>query len=146
MPIQMAFGQQDKQRSYVMRPSAYALLLNEQGLIAVVKTPHGSFLPGGGIEKGEKPGEAVLREILEETGHDAHLLWELAEADQYVNSQRKFKGYLKRSHFYLAELDAREDAQPEFPVLWLAPNEAHNLLLYDSHKWVIKRFEPYLKA
>lgn len=142
----MAFGAQDARREYSLRPSVYALLLDEQGLLAVVQTPNGAFLPGGGIEKGESASEALLREIREETGHDAHLLWELAEADQYVDSRRKFKGYLKRSLFFLAELDRVENAQPEFELLWLPPTQAQSTLLYESQKWVIKRFAPYLKA
>src|SRR5262245_26303935 len=50
----------------VLRPSAYAVIENELGLFAVVVTPGGCFLPGGGLENLETPEEAIGREVLEE--------------------------------------------------------------------------------
>ncbi len=50
----------------VLRPSAYAVVSGEDGLLAVVRTTKGWFLLGGGIEPGETPAEAVVREGREE--------------------------------------------------------------------------------
>ncbi len=35
---------------YVPRPGAYCLIFDSQGRIAVMQTPRGCFLPGGGTE------------------------------------------------------------------------------------------------
>lgn len=140
MALETRFGIQQPDQEYRLRPSAYALLLDEQGLLAVVQAPDGYFLPGGGIEAGESASEAVLREISEETGQGAHLLWHLAEADQYIGV------LLKRSSFYLAELDPNPDSHGEFTVHWLAPEQARSRLTYESHRWVVERFAPYLAA
>lgn len=140
MPLQTSFGNQEPERQYQLRPSVYALLLDEQGCLAVVEAPEGFFLPGGGIEAGESAQEAVLREIGEETGQGAHLLWHLAEADQYIDT------WLKRSSFYLAELDPEPEAQGEFLVHWLIPEQAQARLTYESHRWMVERFAPYLRA
>ncbi|MBI1897436.1 MAG: NUDIX hydrolase [Acidobacteria bacterium] len=53
---------------YVLRPSAYALVRNAAGELAVARTPRGCFLPGGGVETGESPEQAIEREAKEECG------------------------------------------------------------------------------
>src|SRR2546422_7519107 len=63
-----AFGSQPKSAACVIRPSAYGLIENEHGQLAVVRTSQGAFLPGGGIEAGETPSKAIVREAFEECG------------------------------------------------------------------------------
>ncbi|MFZ0325520.1 MAG: NUDIX hydrolase [Actinomycetes bacterium] len=57
----------------VTRVAAYGLCVDAGGLLlarlsAVTQTPGHWTLPGGGIDHGEHPREAVLRELYEETG------------------------------------------------------------------------------
>jgi len=56
------------------RPSVGVMLLNRDGLIFVGKridqTVEGWQMPQGGIDEGEEPRQAVLRELKEETGSD----------------------------------------------------------------------------
>lgn len=52
------------------RPSAYGIVIHE-GKILLTNEFGGYTLPGGGVDLGEKPEAAVLREIKEETGIDA---------------------------------------------------------------------------
>ncbi|MBL8047604.1 MAG: NUDIX domain-containing protein [Chthonomonas sp.] len=62
-----------------MRVAAYALLLDEQDRILlchlseVTDAPGSWTLPGGGIEFGEHPRDAVVREVREETGYEIEL-------------------------------------------------------------------------
>lgn len=152
MPIQEIFGAPEPQREYRLRPSVYAILINPEGQIALVQavsqTGPRYFLPGGGLEQNERPEEALLREIHEETGYGAHILWHLAAADQYVPAQNPAQGWLKRSQFYLAETDGPPETEGEYPVLWLNPDEAQEKLnqngSHQSHGWVLSRFSPYL--
>ena len=51
-----------------MRRGAYAVTLDPEGRIAVNRNPRGLFLPGGGIEAGETPEDALARELREECG------------------------------------------------------------------------------
>ena len=51
-----------------LRPGAYGVLRDGSGRIAVVLTPAGVFLPGGGQEPGEPPEQALRREFAEECG------------------------------------------------------------------------------
>jgi len=54
----------------VLMPGAVAVVRNEQGEILLQRrSDTGDWeLPGGGIDPGEEPAEAVIREVLEETG------------------------------------------------------------------------------
>lgn len=60
------------------RVAAYAVILREGQILLSRLAPHLTSdelwtLPGGGIEHGEDPREAVVREIFEETGLDAQV-------------------------------------------------------------------------
>lgn len=56
---------------YTMRPGAYAVLLQgDQMLLTHQAEPTPEFqLPGGGIDPGESPVVALMREVFEETGY-----------------------------------------------------------------------------
>lgn len=64
------------------RLAAYAIVLSERGVLATefserTAVPGSWGLPGGGIDAGENPSQAVIREAVEETGQQieiAHLL------------------------------------------------------------------------
>lgn len=69
--------------------AAYAAIVDGQQRILLVRAgPAGSgrwFLPGGGVEYGESPGDALRREIEEETGQEAgelHLASVLSDVDR----------------------------------------------------------------
>ena len=62
------FGESSRGTTTVPRPSAYALLCAPDGRIAVVRTPVGLYLPGGGVRDGESAEAAIHREIAEECG------------------------------------------------------------------------------
>jgi 8-oxo-dGTP pyrophosphatase MutT (NUDIX family) len=49
------------------RPSAYGIVIRDNKILLVIENEK-YHLPGGGIELGENPAEAVLREVKEETG------------------------------------------------------------------------------
>lgn len=84
------------------RIGAYAVVLSERGLLGTVNStltgaPGTWTLPGGGIDPGESPSEAVLREVFEEAGQEVHIARILAlESDHWIG--RSTNGVLEDFH------------------------------------------------
>ncbi len=80
------FGERVKPgQNYKARPGVYAILpLGQQLLLTVQAAPEPELqLPGGGIDPGESPLQALHREVFEETG------WQIAKA-RYLGRFRRF--------------------------------------------------------
>jgi 8-oxo-dGTP diphosphatase len=123
---------------YTVRPSAYAVLRDEDGRIAVVRAARGWFLPGGGIDAGETAEEAVRREAIEECGLVIRLGRAIGSATEIVHSPAGNDGVEKESVFFEATVAAQADAvQPEHEVAWLSAADAMGRLSHRSHKWAL---------
>lgn len=70
------------------RPCVGVMLINAQGQIFAAQrldSPVAAWqMPQGGIDDGEKPGEAALRELFEETGVTADLVEKLSKTTDWV--------------------------------------------------------------
>lgn len=113
-----------------VRLGARGIVLNSAGEIALIhKTRKNEYkLPGGGIDEGEDPMAAFIRECREELGYVVEVVEELGTAVEY-KSQENFK---QLSFVYVAkkvdELDSRsltdkeKDEGTEF--VWLPKLQA----------------------
>lgn len=136
----VAFGERHIDREYKVRPGVYAVILKEdERVVAVVKTPSGYYLPGGGLEEGETHSECLKRECLEEIGRPIQVRDYIGQAGMYFYSQTDSVYMFNDGHFYSAEcgeeLDIPTEEDHEFG--WL-PFEDLHLLVHDHQQWAVR--------
>lgn len=128
------FGKREPGETYVERPSAYLVVIDDgDGRVLCVRAKSGLHLPGGGIDPGEMPETAALRELREEAGYGARILRPIGEAGQYV------RGYNKRGTFFLARAGDRVAEATAHEPLWLTREKALEKLVHASHRWAVRR-------
>jgi 8-oxo-dGTP diphosphatase len=119
-------------RSYRLRPGAYAILLRgREVLLTHQQEPRSEFqLPGGGIDAGESPLQALHREVFEETG------WNIA-APRRLGAFRSFTFMPeydiwaeKLCHIYLARPVRRHGPPQEagHTAVWVSPEVAIEIM------------------
>jgi hypothetical protein len=59
--LTVKLGSEDPTIAYENRPSAYVVMRDDSGSLALVRSSGGQFLPGGGLCAGEREDEAVHR-------------------------------------------------------------------------------------
>lgn len=135
------FGERVQTQQYVPRPGSYALLTNTQGRIAVMETPRGCFLPGGGLEGNETPEETLMREVKEECGFDVERLRRIGEAVEYVYTPGNESGIRKECVFFVANVGPAQGAATEVDhiLVWLEPQEAEARLAHGSQQWAVRQ-------
>jgi 8-oxo-dGTP diphosphatase len=119
----------------------YAVLWNSAGRIAVVETPEGWFLPGGGIEPGEDREGALRREVAEECGLSVGSMRELGRAVEHVFVRSEDRCFRKEGSFFTATAGPPLSTPPEadHTLHWLAPGAAMTRLTHASQAWVLSR-------
>lgn len=138
-PAVPVFGDPVPQFPAVVRPSAYGIITNEQGQLAVVRTPIGVYLPGGGQADVEPPELALEREVREECGVAVRIgTWRRA-AVEHVSSRMERTHFEKHCTFCdAAVIASTDDATEEGYVLtWVSPDEALAVLGPESHRWAV---------
>ena len=135
------FGHRPTDTHTVVRPSAYALVTDGNGGVAVVRTPHGLFLPGGGIEPGETPRETIIREVREECGLDVQLGSWAVHAIDFIYSTEERTHFEKHSTFIDARSSGSDIAahESDHELQWVAPSAAIASLSHASHRWAVER-------
>lgn len=133
------FGRVSAGVAATVRPSAYAIVEGGDGRIAVVRTPVGLFLPGGGMEPSESPAETAVREVREECGLAIRIGRWTARAVDHVPSDSGLMHYEKRATFVDAAIDGPPlgDGEPDHELLWMKPDEAAARLEHPSHRWAV---------
>lgn len=130
------FGARQEGIAYLEREGAYGIAFKD-GHVLIEKARLGYFLPGGGIEEGESPEEALVREMLEETGYElaSHRL--VGTAIEYTGDWRN------HGYYFLVELGAK--GKPTYadghvmPVEWTPLAEAKEHMHLRAQEWAIEQ-------
>ena len=133
------FGSPENRYPASVRPSAYGVVVDEQGFVAVVRTPTGLHLPGGGSDAGETPAATVIREVREETGLAVQIGEWRRVAIEHVSSVAEQAQFEKRNTFCEARVTAiaGDAAEPDHELYWLPAAEAAERLAPLSHRWAV---------
>jgi 8-oxo-dGTP pyrophosphatase MutT (NUDIX family) len=135
------FGRRFEGVTYTLRPGGYGVIADEAGRIAVVVTPEGIHLPGGGQESGESAVLALLREAEEECGLLLRVEAPLGVADEFVVAQQEQQHFCKRCSFYSAvAVGTVRSTEPDHQLLWCEPDKAIERLSHGSQRWAVSRF------
>jgi 8-oxo-dGTP diphosphatase len=139
--IPLSFGTPPETGSAITRPSAYAVVTNAQGEIAIVQAKEGMLLPGGGVDPHESPEAAAVREVGEECALQVTITSDLGQAIQFVTSTEKVATFEKQSRFVSARVQSPiRGATPEHTTTWLNVRDALETVTYESHAWAIRRW------
>lgn len=134
-----------------LRVAAYAVITDDQGRILL---PHwseyahsGWTMPGGGLDPGEDPADAAVREVLEETGYHVELdgllgidSFVIPAAERVRPSERPVQALriVYRAHIIGGELRVEVDGSTD-GVAWHTPEEVDALdrvpLVDLSRRW-----------
>lgn len=146
MPEPPAFGVRRPGVHYRVRPSAYAVVPDGRGAVAVLRTPLGWFLPGGGRDDGEAPADTVVREGVEEAGLRLAPERVLGEATEWLHAPGTAgddddAGWEKRSTFLVARVTGTGTAvEPDHVLEWISAAEAALVLTPPTHRWAVERW------
>ena len=149
------------------RPCVGILLFNDEGKVFVGKridqTVEGWQMPQGGIDKGESPKQAVLRELMEEVGTDRAEI--VAEMDDWVTYdlpahlvgvafRGKYKG--QRQKWFALRFTGKDadinltTHEPEFSAFqWVSPDALPELIVpfkRETYRQVLAALGPVAKS
>jgi 8-oxo-dGTP diphosphatase len=137
------FGAPEPGHAYPDRPAAFGILVRGEDIALVEVTTPGKplwrDLPGGGLDPGESPGEALVREFAEETGLRVRAGETFLRADQFfINGDGE--RFNVRGVFMTATLEGEAPnlkIEDDHQLIWRPPLEAIRIMRRDAHAWAV---------
>ena len=126
-------------RPYRDRPGAYAVAMRG-GRVLCVWQDDELQLPGGGIDPGESPWQALRREVLEETGWVIHAPVRIAGFQRFAWLPDYGYWARKVQAVYLARAvrPLGPPSEPGHVPVWLTPREAAQRLMVTGDRMAVR--------
>jgi 8-oxo-dGTP pyrophosphatase MutT (NUDIX family) len=125
------------------RHAAYVVVRGDDGRVAAVRVVgRGNaryWLPGGGIERGETPEAAVVRETREELGRTLRLTGKIGEAVQVFYAGDDARWYEMTAVFFGGEFEGEPVGPSEHELCWLDPSTERESFFHACHAWAASR-------
>jgi len=138
MTTVQSFGHREGGRSYQRRLAAYAVILDEKLQVACVVDKLRLFLPGGGLEAGEGPLDAVQREVAEECARSLEVISPLDSAIQFFHAASG-EAYELHAHFFLARFGGPLAGPAQHELRWLPASPQPPAFFHECHRWAVEQ-------
>jgi 8-oxo-dGTP diphosphatase len=132
--VRYVFGTQVDGHTYHARRAVYAVIRDSAGRVATVQAHGHLFLPGGGIEAGESPEQALVREVEEECAQRLQVVEKMGEALQYFYAHSDDKYFAMHVVFYVGVFLGQTPGQTALPFHWVFPDDKAQFF-HESHVW-----------
>jgi 8-oxo-dGTP diphosphatase len=121
------------------RPGAYGIIVNHEQKVAVLHTPNGFHLPGGGQDDDESFEDTLKRETLEEMGCEIEIQKKIGVGGQYCFAKDLQRYLNKIEHFYLAECLGviRTPIESDHCLNWMTISECLENLTDECQQWAV---------
>lgn len=143
MSTVLQFGAPEAGHDYPDRPAAFGILARGDEIALVEVTTPGKplwrDLPGGGIDPGESPEQAMVREFGEETGLRVRPGETFLRADQFFINGDGAR-FNVRGVFMTAVLEEPAPGlkiEDDHELIWRSPLEALAVVRREAHAWAI---------
>lgn len=128
---------------YILRPGAYAVLVRDgKVLLTYQAEPEPEFqLPGGGIDAGESPIQALHREVLEETGWRVRSLRRMGAFRRFTYMPEYDLWAEKLCQIYAGRptLCVGPPTEAGHHALWVAPDMAVEMVTNPGDRMFLQR-------
>jgi 8-oxo-dGTP diphosphatase len=135
----VVFGICEPGISYRRRRAAYGVLMEADGSVGVIILANGYFwLPGGGVDMGETPEAALVREACEELARGVRIVAHLGHATEYFYSRDDDCHFQTEADLYRMELTEELGNQPEYRLDWRPVEEVLASLFLQCHRLAVE--------
>lgn len=133
-------GEKIKGVNYYDRRGAYLISI-QNNMIAVVKTPKGYFLLGGGIDNNENHIECIKRECIEESGYKVIVKDYIGCAEEYILHNKL--GHFHPIQFYYSGIILDKVCEPvedDHIFEWISIENIEEKMFLEIQGWAVKKY------